>query len=192
MGFAISWYAVPEPHADQFFKRLDLTPTGETEEIPESLICTAQLDTGWNLLCYNEYGCPFLQEEDLTHLSADHKILYCLVEEHVMASSAELWSVGKRQWSISHEGEDGPKGLEVDGEVPDTLAAIRQQMEQQQQAEGGDEADVDYIFEIPLLVAKSMVGYKHDEDCPHLVGGTFTVMSRSAPKSGFLSRLWNR
>ena len=46
-----------------------------------------------------------------------------------MATSAELWSRGKRQWWISHEGENGPKGLDVDGSPPETLAAIRNEME---------------------------------------------------------------
>jgi hypothetical protein len=74
-----------------------------------------------------------------------------------------------------------PKGLDIDG------IAIREQMQQQQLAECGDAAEVDYLFEIPLEVVKSLVGFKHDEICPHLIGGHFEVMSRVAAKSGFLS-----
>jgi hypothetical protein len=44
-------------------------------------------------------------------------------------------------------------------------------MEELQLAEGGDDAGVDYIFEIPLKVAQSLVGFKHDENCAHLIGG---------------------
>jgi hypothetical protein len=85
-----------------------------------------------------------------------------------MASSSELWSGGKRKWRLSHEGENGPKGLSVAGELPETLDTIQREMEDLQLAEGGDDADVDYIFEIPLKVAKELVGFKHDEDCAHL------------------------
>jgi hypothetical protein len=65
-------------------------------------------------------------------------------------------------------------------------------MEDQQVAEGGEAAGVDYLFEIPLEVAKSLVGFKHDESCPHLIGGRFEVMSRIAPKPNPLSRLIGR
>ena len=78
----------------------------------------------------------------------------CLVEEHVMASSSELWRGGTRQWWISHEGEDGPKGLATEGDLPDCFAAIRREMEDAQLAAGGDAAGVDHIFDIPLRVAQ--------------------------------------
>jgi hypothetical protein len=180
MGFSVTWCAVPEEHADQFVHKLGLTPTGETEQFPESLTCVGKLDTSWRILSHNEYGCPYLQPQDLAQLSIDHDLLLCLIEEHVMASSAELWSKGDRKWWLSHEGENGPKGLEVDGEPPDIYPAIRKEMEDLQLAEGGDDAGVDYIFEIPLKIAQTLVGFKHDESCPHLIGGHFEVMSRIA------------
>jgi hypothetical protein len=191
MGFSISWYATPEKNADQFVQKLGFTPTGETEEIPESLNSMGKLDTGWRVFWHNN-NCPFLKSTDLTTLSLDNDVLLCRVEEHVMASSAELWSKGKRQWQLSHEGENGPKGLEVDGVPPETYPAIRKEMEALQLAEGGDAAEVDYLFEIPLDVAKSLVGFKHDEMSPHLIGGRFQVMSRLAPKLSLLSRLVGR
>jgi hypothetical protein len=95
-----------------------------------------------------------------------------------MASSSELWSGGKRKWWLSHEGEKGPKGLSVEGVLPEAFPAIRKEMEELQLAEGGDDAEVDYIFEIPLKVAQSLVGFKHDKDCAHLIGGHFVVMCR--------------
>jgi hypothetical protein len=66
--------------------------TGETEEFPESLISVGKLDTGWRVIWYNEYGCPFLRPDSLSNLSINHDVLLCLVEEHAMASSSELWS----------------------------------------------------------------------------------------------------
>ena len=107
-----------------------------------------------------------------------------------MASSSEFWSGGKRHWWISHEGESGPKGLAVDGELPQCFSSIRSEMEEAQRAAGGDKADVDYIFEIPLRVAQSIVGFKHDEDCPHLTEEQFVVLSREAPKKGVLRKLF--
>jgi hypothetical protein len=185
MGFSISWSAVPAKSAEQFLTALGLVPTGETEnDIPSSLITTAKLDTGWQLLVYNEYQCPFLREAELRRISADYDVLFCLVEEHVMASSSELWSGGKRKWWISHEGENGPHGLEVDGEPPKSYAGIRRDVEQAQTAAGGEAAGVDYIFEIPLRVAQWLVGFKHDEICPRVIDNQYVVLSRTSPKRG--------
>jgi hypothetical protein len=64
-------------------------------------------------------------------------------------------------------------------------------MEEAQRAAGGDDADVDYIFEIPLKLAKELVGFKHDEDCPHLVDRHFIVLSRAKP-SGVFGRLFRK
>jgi hypothetical protein len=89
MGFSITWVAVHEAGAPQLLERLALSPTGETEEFPESLISAAKLDTGWRVIWYNKYGCPFLRPEDLGELSKEQDVLLCLVEEHIMASSSE-------------------------------------------------------------------------------------------------------
>jgi len=192
MGFSITWCAIREASSQKLLDRFDLRPTGEAEEFPESLISMAKLDTGWRVLWYNEYGCPFLRPEDIGSISNEQEVPLCLVEEHVMASSAELWSGGKRKWWISHDGENGAKGLDTDGELPDCFPALKEQMEEAQRAEGGEEADVDYIFEIPLKVAQSLVGFKHDEACPHLREEHFVVLSRSAPKKSFLGRLFSK
>lgn len=184
MGYAISWYAVREANAEQFLQSLALTLTAKTSEFPNSMISAAKLDTGWRVLWYNGYRCPFLRERDLRRISTAYDVLACHVEEHVMASSAGMWSGGKRKWWLSHEGHEGPKGLDSEGELPGSFPAIQQEMEQRQLAEGGANAGVDYIFEIPLKVAQSLVGFKHDED-PRLLGKQFVELSRA----GFLHRL---
>ena len=189
MGFAITWCAVREEHAQGFLDALGFSPTGETEELPDSPISTAKLDTGWRLLWINEYGSSLLAPDRLSEVSRERDVLLCLVEEHVMASSAESWSVGKRVWWISHEGEDGPKGLDTDGTLPACFAAIRAEMEAAQR----DDADVDFLFEIPLKVAETLVGFKHDENWPHVIGGRFEILARpEPPKKGLLGKLFGR
>ena len=190
MGFSVTWVAVREENAQELLENLALSPTGETEEFPESLISSAKLDTGWRVIWYNKYGCPFLQPDKLRDLSKGHDLLMCLVEEHVMASSSELWSSGKRLWWISHEGEDGPKGLSSDGALPECFDAIRNELEEAQRADGGADAEVDHIFDVPLRVAKELVGFKHDEDCPGMKEGRFAVLSRATPSKGFFGRLF--
>jgi hypothetical protein len=193
MGFAITWFAFRASESDALLRELNLIPTGETDDGPDSLIATAKLKNGWQVLWYNKYDCPFLEESVLKRLSARCEIIKCLVEEHVMASSSEYWSRGQRSWSLSHEGENGPKGLSVEGEPPPCFSEIRRKMEDTQAAEGGDAAEVDYIFEIPLLVAKALAGFKHDERCDLMVDPAFQVLSRiEAPRPGFISRLFGK
>jgi hypothetical protein len=176
MGFAITWCAVREEAADQLLAHLGLSATGETQEYPEAKFSTARLKTGWRLIWSNTYDCPVLTKK-LPTFSGGNEIVLCQIEEHVMASSAELWVGGERKWWVSHEGEDGPKGLETEGKLPQCFASIRENMEGTQLAEGGDEADVDYIFEIPLEVARALVGFKHDDNYESVLDGDFVVLS---------------
>lgn len=190
MGYSVSWCAVPEQHGDSFIAELGLAVTGETEDIPESEYCQVALATGWRLLWVNQYASRLLSGDRLQQLSSNYDILLCLVEEHVMASSSELWHEGKMAWRIAHEGDQGPKGLEVSGAPPASLSSVRSEMEQLQVSSGGDDADVDYIFEIPLKVAKGLVGFKHDEECEVLANDQFSVLSQTAAKKGLLRGLF--
>lgn len=190
MGFAVTWCAIREEGARKLLDDLGLLPTGEREEFPESLISSARLDTGWRVIWYNQYECPFLQSEVLSEISKGQQILVCHVEEHVMASSSESWCGGKRKWRVSHEGENGPNGLSADGDLPACFATIRGELERAQLAAGGDDADVDYIFDIPLRIAQSIVGFKHDENCPHITEEQFVVLSKTRPNKGFFGGLF--
>lgn len=192
MGWSITWCAVREDKAERFLSQLGLLPTGETEELPQSLISMAQLDTGWRVIWYNKYDCPFLNARELSALSNDNDVLLCRVEEHVMASSSEMWSQGKRKWWLSHEGEDGPRGLDTDGDPPESFPAIRKEMEEAQRAAGGDDAEVDYMFEIPLKLAQALVGFKHDEEDTHVTDDRYVVLSRAEPAGGLLHRLFGK
>lgn len=177
MGFAVTWCAVPEKDADAFLARLRLKPTGKWERTPESLVSTTRLDTEWRLVRYNRYECPFLDANALARISKDHLVLVCRVEEHAMASSSEFWIEGRCHWCIEHRGEDGPKGLLVYGSPPGCFPAIKIQMEEAQRVAGGDEAGVNYLFEVPLKVAQAITGFKHDEGNNGVTDGRYAVLS---------------
>jgi hypothetical protein len=192
MGYAITWCEIREEAAERFLEELGLSATGDFEELPESPVSMAKLDTGWRVIWINEYAPTFLALNAVERLSKTRDVLLCLVEEHVMASSSEMWFGGKCQWRLSHQGENGPKGIELEGKVPECTAGIREEMERAQEANGGDNAEVDHMFEIPLKVAQQLVGFKHDEDSPHVIDSQFAVLSRLTKKSGFLSRVFGR
>jgi hypothetical protein len=189
MGHLITWCAVREEAAAAFLAKTGLLPTGEYETTPDALFCTAKLSTGWRVFWSNRYDCPVIAK-NLASFSEANDVLVCRVDEHVMASSSELWVSGVRKWRISHLGEDGPSGLETDGELPECFESIREELEATQRAEGGDDADVDYIFEIPLKVAQKLVGFKHDEDWESTVVDGFETLSGG--KQRFFARLFGR
>lgn len=191
MGFAITWCAVPEQAAEQFLSHLNLVTTGATEDDPESRFSMARLMTGWRLIWSNQYACPVLAKR-LSSYSGAHEVVMCQIEDHVSACSAELWTGGTRKWWVSHEGEQGETHLETDGDLPPCFASIRAQIEDAQGAEGDDDADVDYISDIPLKVAQALAGFKHDEKYEGVVDGPFLVLSRGKGERGFLSRLFGR
>jgi hypothetical protein len=51
---------------------------------------------------------------------------------------------------------------------------------------------VDYLFDVPLKVAQALVGFKHDEACPHMLAERFVVLSRTAPQKGVFRRLFGK
>lgn len=186
MGFAISWIACRETHTNAVLQRLHFTPTGETEDVPDSPLSLFRA-AGWCVVWANEYGSPHFTEKKLAELSTVSDIVLALVEEHAMASSAEYWTNGTRQWRISHQGENGPIGLDVEGQPPAIFVDIRSSLEKEQEEAGGMEADVDYLFDIPLKVAESITGFKHDV----VLEGKFEVLQHQKPKNaGFFQRLF--
>ena len=111
----------------------------------------------------------------------------CLVEEHVMASSAEFGPAVRAVVDRSRQRERLDEAFHRRSSATESFVSIRREMEEAQRAEGGDESDVDYFFEIPLKTAQSIVGFKHDEECPHISEGSFAVLSRPATKKAFLA-----
>lgn len=193
MGIAISWCTVPEPDGDSFLARLNLSDSGRRERFPESAIAVAHLDTGWRLAWFNADFCPFYDESRRREYSRYCEMLFCRVEEHCMASLAEFWADGTCKWKIAHEGIDGPRGIETFGDLPRGFEQIRKEMEAAQEREGGEGAEVDYLFEIPLLMAQSLTGFKHDESCPHIVNHEFKVMERATgPRRNLFTGLIRR
>lgn len=159
MGFSLSWVAVHGVSRDEAFARLGLSDTGEDDEYFETPFAGGTSDGGWTLIVAN--NCEhFRQKTILAALSDGARVIAGCAEEHVMFSSSEEWSGGSRTWLVEHKGEGGdPTNLTTEGNPPTSLPAIRDAMMKKQR----DQTDVDFGFEIPLLLAKEIVGFKHDE-----------------------------
>ena len=167
MGVSISWTAVHSDDSDRIHELIQANPTGETDEYFESQLAAAPLRAGWYLIVGQGCENSIVSSETLKALSDLGPVVGCSIEEHVMFSSAECWNSNSRIWSLVHNSEEGIYHLDESGTLPETFEAIKSQAISEQDREGGADADVDVIFDVPLSMAKSLVGFKHDEvpDC---------------------------
>ncbi len=190
MGFSISWLAVKTNDMDRLFEMAEVSPTTESDEWLESDFSGSGLQDGWYF--FQAQGCdhPIISGDSLSRISTLGETIACSIEEHVMVSIAEGWNDGATSWKIAHNAQEGMFDLSADGELPAHYEAIKDDFVSQQNAEGGEEADVDFIFDIPLQVAKKICGYKHDEGPPPWIPPgpvTFTQLGTSKAR---LKKAW--
>ena len=75
---------------------------------------------------------------------------------------AFLINNGQRVWNVVHESDNGIYHLAIEGSPPEPFPKIRDDLTKSQDTEGGKDADVDYIFDIPVKLATALSGYSHD------------------------------
>jgi hypothetical protein len=182
MGASLSWLAVKGKAAAEVLGELHLRPTGVTGLEGESPYVGAASDTGWYLIVASGAEDRLVGAAVVERLSAGCVVLTCTVEEHVMFSQATGWRDGRRLWTVTHRGEDGPVGIEEDGTLPPEYPAIRDRLVARQQADGGSEAGVDHLFDIPVALVQTFVGYKHDEVNPAFEARGFEVLESERPE----------
>lgn len=168
MGFSISWIAVKTDEYNSLFELLGLTQTEEEDEYFESQFTGSALQNGWFLLVGQGCGNRLVNNDTLKELSEFGPTIGCSIEEHVMYSSVEKWEYGVEKWSITHYAQKGIYNLEASDALPDSFVPMQNKVRSEQDVEGGEKADVDLIFDIPLLMASELTGFKHDEDCNSL------------------------
>jgi len=164
MGYSLSWIAVRGKSPESVLAELKLARTGKLEETPEAPFSAAALPGGWFLVIAND--CNYADRAPLKKLSQGAEVAACALEEHVMASGASGYRDGEERWSIMHDSERGLSHLNISGDPPKAAGAIHKRAEAKQAAEGGDDAEVDYLFEVPVEVAAKMTGFRHDRSMP--------------------------
>jgi hypothetical protein len=148
-------------------RELGLAETGERDELAaESGLGGAALPDGWYTVVFDRYDHPLLGDDVLNVLSDGCELVAAGAEEHVMVSFAEGWRDGARTWSVTHDSEQGIEHLDAAGALPESFQAIRSERLAEQEAAGGAEADVDYVFDVPLEVARLITGFSHVETEP--------------------------
>jgi len=115
---------------------------------------------------------PIVRKKTLEVLSSQCAIVACSIEEHVNYSSVAFWKNGKLDWSIEHRGDEDPENLTVTG-APDGLEQILRELPK-------DDPEVDDYFDVPLLMARKLTGFRHDENHP-ILDGRFQALLAATP-----------
>lgn len=163
MGYSLAWILVRGKTKEDILAQLALADTGEPDETGDSPVAGAALPGGGYLVVFSDMGHPALQAPSMKRLSQGCEALACQVEENVMASAAFLYKDGAKAWDVVHLADQGLYHLEVNGTPPALLDTIHTEMKASQDEEGGEKAAVDWLFEVPLMLATALGGYRHDE-----------------------------
>ncbi len=161
MAFQITWLAVHGKDKMDVLDSMHLRDTGILDEAAESPICAAPFPDGWTIIVLNRFAHPFAEDASLMLFSQDCRVIACHVEETAMFSAAQLYENGKRQWAVIHDSQAGEYHLDVEGRPPDELVEIIERQTQHQR-EDGEASGADYMFDIPLELAESHCGFRHD------------------------------
>jgi hypothetical protein len=201
MGIKTSWVAIKDasyPSINAILKLSDMTALGIPQEKQlleyheddrySGRIESVLTENGWYfIIC--RYIPEFLRES-LGELSMNSTLVMFELNETVMSSSAEYWCNGKKVWSVDHWEDAGEDLFHLDqqGELPASFDAIKEQIFARQHAEGGINADVDLVIEIPNLLVKEVMGYTYDKGFTNgdrFIEATEKFLSRKTPAQLF-------
>ena len=167
---------------------LQLADTGTDDEANEAPQSGSSIP-GWYVVFLNKFDHPAASSASLGQLSGGGRVISARVEEHVMFSEASEFRDGRLVWSVTHDAQKGIFDLSATGNLPESFVEMRDRLQAQQQAEGGEAAEVDYIFDIPIVTAASVCGYQHDKWKFDWGEPKFTELKDPKISQSFLARL---
>ncbi|WP_374467932.1 hypothetical protein [Phenylobacterium sp.] len=187
MGYSVAWIAVKGVTPEALMETLGLEPAGS---VRRNQAHVGALAGGWALYVDDNIERAFGQPlERLVALGA--MTLAAREEDHVMYCEARGYEGGRETWRVVRDSSEEPyMHVAVTGQPPPQFEEIRANAFAEQVAEGGEEAGVDMIFDIPLELSRSLCGYRPDlEDGPEL---TPTRAIGQAKGGGFFARLFGK
>jgi len=195
MGFSHSWIAVRGLTPERALEALgmEISPSPREGLFMEGIALIDWPD--WLLVISDNDSDAF--EGRLAKLTAFGRAVACSINERVMYSEARGYEAGEQRWAVTHDpnGDESLYSLHVTGSPPDELEAIIQAAKAEQDSEGGEEADVDFMFDIPPTLAKSICGFLLGEgDFRAIHYSSLKPIGSPEPsqKRGFLARLFGR
>jgi hypothetical protein len=189
MGFSHSWVAVRGCSPAAVIEALGFEETGDTDPVLPGRLGVAELPGGWTILVSADFDGAFKKWAPAL-VALGREAVACAEEEHVMYAEARGYDAGAESWRVVRDCTKEPFSyVEVTGAPPPQFEGIRTKAFAQQAAEGGDDAGVDMIFEIPPQLAHSVCGFRLGEDPPE--GVVFAELRRKR-SPGLLQRLFSK
>lgn len=196
MGYNLNWLAIDTGTAEEAVSLLGIDAGQGGEGDPVAGIECLQLPHGWTVLLFDIDAEKMPDAADFARRAKGRSIVRAEVYETVMVCSAFCFTDGKPLWSAAHDPEKGATHLEAQGTLPPDFDRLRQTALEDQAGEESEPEHlrVDHMFEVPLLLAQHVCGYKHDEEEPD--GTTRDRVMISAPwlpkRRGLLAWLLGR
>jgi len=191
MGFMSSWIAIQQCPVGELLDYLNLEETGEEVFPVNASFSWAAFPNQWIIVFSQsfDWGNPARTRE----LSRFGLAVGCQFEDRVeMTSGLCAARDGEELWRIFHNTVESVYRLDVTGEPPNEFWSIRDRILDEQDRNGGENAGVDYIHEIPLELAQAICGYRADEDetlFKELCSAGLTESDPGMRKTSFFGRL---
>jgi hypothetical protein len=159
MGISLSWVAVEALPAEEALSRLSLTRTARDCRYPFKGVASHALPDRWFLIAAGRCDHRIASAASMAALSNGCRAVACAIEEHVNFASTELWQDGARVWHVQHQGDEDSENISQEGKVPqrfhDLLATV--------EPEDSENLEGHFHMDIPLILAKEITGFRHDE-----------------------------
>jgi hypothetical protein len=161
MGFSICWIALESEDRQRCLETFAMVDTGRSDEALEKPFSLATLPTGWTILFSNNDSNP--SEAQAAAYSQGTRVIRCQVNEYEMLSTVSCYAEGERLWSLTHNSQLGRYHISPTGVAPASVHEIIARLTTEQDANGGEKADVDFLFDAPIELAAELTGFRHDE-----------------------------
>jgi hypothetical protein len=158
MSFDVSWAAFNLIRKQEVLAAAGLQDTGQRDEAHEAPFSCAEMSNGWTVLFVNDSTYTY---KNTAVLSANHAVLSVVVQEYVPLSMASFHVRGEEVWSILHDGKADAFDLTFTGTVPPQTQAIRDRILAMQRSEG-KASRTDHLYDIPIELAETICGFRHD------------------------------
>ncbi|MFC0132089.1 hypothetical protein CR105_26205 [Massilia eurypsychrophila] len=172
MGISLAWVAVETLPGELALARLSLSKTAKQCGYPFIGLVSHALPYNWFLLAASRCDHRIASPASMAAISLGCRAVACAVEEHVGFASCELWEDGKRSWSVAHDGSEDPENISFEGRVPQRFHALVASVE----GEDSENFDGHFHMDIPLILAKELSGFRHDDINPAVDDTPFDVL----------------
>jgi hypothetical protein len=185
MGISLSWVAVEALPADDALSRLGLMRTGKPCTYPFKGAASLVLPNHWFLVAAGRCDHRIGNAHNMAKLSAGCRAVTCAIEEHVNFASTELWQDGQLIWHVEHQGDNDPEHMSFEGDVPQRFHALLSTVE----PKDSENLEGHFHMDIPLILAKELTGFRHDEANPELDDTPFDELQDLQARSRWW-KLW--